>query len=142
MPNLVIEGKNWDDLQLQSSAWFKPGKRLQVDIGLTRDLSIAELATIQQKLLSEGLRLLGPVEIGTGRWQNTLRIKFENPTGYAQIQALPVVVLIILAVGAVGIGGILGWRIGETFQNWFPAIAVLTLAGFLGYAYITSRGRT
>ena len=138
MNRLTIEGTDIKELQTQLDAWYRPGKKLQLDLGLPRDLSVEELSIIQDRLTSEGLRLIAPIEIGSGPWQNTLRLKFENPKGYAQF-GIPLVVMIILAVGAVGIAAFLGWKVGEVFQQWFPAIAVLALAGVLGYAYVTSR---
>jgi predicted membrane protein len=99
-------------------------------------LTVDELSVIEQKLLEEGLDLVAPLQLGTGEWPNTLRIKFRAAPyskGVGQL-GLPLAVMIILAVGAVGITGILGWTIREILLKNFPLVAGLALFGIILYA--------
>jgi len=122
MARLVVEGTEWNDLATQLEAWFAPGKKIDLQIGLQHDLSEAQLWQIQDRLISEGVQLLAPVDIGTGAWDNTLRLQFQIPKGYAVAPLL--VVGIIVSVGAVIIGTILGWRIGEMIKSYAPYLIV------------------
>ena len=73
------------------------------------------------------------------KWDNTLRIKFKSPIpGKGFGIALPIAVLIILAIGVVGIAGILGWTVRELIQQWAP---FLILGGLIfGIAYVAYTG--
>ncbi len=113
-------------------ARYKPGTPVEVFLGVDRDLSELELWQLQQDLVQGGLDLLSPASMGaTDWWANTLRLEFRAPYGQgpASIGMLPLAVLIILAAGAVGIAGILGWKVGSVVESLGKYIVPLALIG-------------
>lgn len=128
--NLVVEGTEWGDLGLQLDAWFQPGGKVFLEFGVDRDLNVEELTAIQEALLKEGVPLVSPVQIGSGVWENTIRLGLQNPRGFAVAPLLAGA--IILAIGAVGVGSILGWRIGRLLERHFLPILIVGSAVTLG----------
>lgn len=96
---------------------------MQLDIGVEREFSADELNKFQETLVAEGLHLTTPVQMGTGDWENTIRIQFKNPEGYGALPAAPIAI-IVLALGAVGLSGMLGWRLSDVIRDYFPAILI------------------
>lgn len=105
------------------------GKPVELFIGVERDLNSDELDLLQDDLLAGGLELLDPVSIGSsGDWANTVRLNFKKPVAnQSGIGILPLAVLIIGALGAVGIGGIFGWKLGNIMDSFAKNIVPIAL---------------
>lgn len=116
-----------------------PGAKVDVYIGLDKDLSESELSELETKLLSNGVELAEPVSIGSDDWPNTLRLSIYNvPYNASGISVLPLVVLIIGALGVVTVGIVLGYKIGNVFNaiasNIIP-ISIIIVGGILAFGY-------
>lgn len=142
MRSLTVTGTNLEEMQNQLSAWYKPGAKLYLDIESPRDLSAEELGMVQEELQKQGMLLTAPVQIGTGDWPNTLKIQFQNPSGYGmQVGVLPLVVMIIAALGIVGIGAMVGWRLGDIIKENVAPILITTAIVILGFALISTKSQ-
>ena len=137
---LAIEGIDLKELALQTEAWFPPDSVLDLYLDIGRDLNQQQLDIIQKQLAANGMKVMAPVSIGAGPWEDTLNIKYQNvppsSNGVAAIGGLPPAAVIILALGAVGIASIGGWKVMSAVRENFNLIAILALVGFLGYALI------
>lgn len=139
------EAMLWQANALQREiAKYKPGTPVEVFLGVDQDLTENDLWHLQQELVQGGLDLLSPASMGaTDWWANTLRLEFRAPYGQgpASIGQLPLAVLIILALGVVGIGGVLGWKIGSVFESFGKALIPLGLifAGALVFMKLAER---
>ncbi len=119
-------------MQLHLDKSYKTGEAIDLIIGIPKNLSIEELSQVQASLLSQGVRVLEPIEIGsedTEKWQNAVRMKVSyNPIPKGEVGFLPLAVLIIAALGAVGVTGIIGWKIGGVFdavkKNFVPVFLI------------------
>lgn len=115
------------------------GQPVELFLGVDRDLSADELDIMQDELQRGGLVLLEPIGVGSsGDWDNTVRVKFSRPAPLrGEIGVLPLAVLIIGALGAIGIGGIAGWKLGNIMDSFAKNIVPLAL--ILGgiYAVVT-----
>ena len=129
------EGFNLEDLRSLEAV---PGKAYELRLYVYSPLSQEKLDALQQSLIDQGIELLAPVE-ETLQYPTTVIIKARAPKGYGM---LPFFVLLTLAIGAVVISGILGWRIGEAISKWFPVIIIGGIGTFLLYAWITKPERT
>lgn len=96
---------------------YPAGAKVVLYLGVDRDMSVDDLQTLEAELKQGGMQLAEHPAIGTDEWANTVKLVFYNPEVPAGISFLPIPVLIILAVGVVGIGGVLGWKIGGVFDN-------------------------
>ncbi|MDD5510843.1 MAG: hypothetical protein PHI12_08535 [Dehalococcoidales bacterium] len=85
---LVVTGNTLNELQHQLEAWYKPGAKMHLYLGVQRDMTAEILADIQQSLLKGGVKLTSPLDIGNGKWPNTLRIQFEKGIGPLPLDSL------------------------------------------------------
>lgn len=122
---------------------YSPGQTVELFIGIGRDLSIDELSAVQERFAQGGLKLLSPLAIGASPWPNTLRLVFANPEeppGVGFILALPLAVLVIGALGVVGIGAFLGFKLGNVVdslaKNLLP-ITLITVGGLIVWGFLT-----
>lgn len=105
-------------LDLHIANHFGPGERVDLILELPRDLTAVELDKVQAELKGRGLELTAPIELGADRqWPDALRVQFPRPHRPAGTAVLPLGGLVIGALGAVGITGLLGWRIGDTVMQ-------------------------
>lgn len=128
------EGTSLQSLQLQLEEHFNSGQPVELVLGIVRPLSDSELAQVEEELRRGGLELLAPVEVGIAPWPNTLRLAFRRPVQTRGYGILPLAVLLIAAIGAVGVGGVLGWRLGELIAGLtenLPLVLILGAAGFI-----------
>lgn len=143
MAPLTMDGINLEEfkgLETQLKAWYKPGAKLMLDIGLSRDPDADELMAMEQYLTEKGMKLTAPLSIGSGAWEHQLRMQFENPKGFGFV--VPLVVMIIGAIGILGLTGVGGWRITNIIEDHLPGLALMVLAGFMGWAYFSSKKTT
>ena len=115
---------------------FQPGQGVELLLQLDQDLSSAELGTIQGTLVVNGMQLLSPVDIGTGPWPNTLRLQFRYPSAH-EVGMLPLAVLLVLALGSVGVGSFLGWKVGDVVGSIGKYMVPLAL--IFGGVYVLSK---
>ena len=132
-----------DSLQWQAEEHFSPGANVEAIIGLPRDLSGEELASLEAKLRQSGLDLIDSPAVGyTSEWPNALRLRFRRPVRVKGAAFLPLAVLLVLALGGIGITGIVGWKLGDVIEgiskNLLP-IALITAGTIIAVAYVKSR---
>ena len=132
-----------DSLQWQAEEHFAPGDKVEAIIGLPADLNATELSTLEAKLKASGLDLIDTVALGaTPEWPNALRIRFRRPLRMKGAAFLPLAVMLVLALGAIGITGIVGWKIGDVIgsigQSLLP-IALITAGTIIAVAYVKSK---
>jgi len=104
-------------------------------LGIDRDLSPDELSTLRQEIVRGGLSVKS-LDIGTGPWENTLRLRFVRPSvkGYGQVQ---LILPIAMGLSLLGLSGILGWQLGQVVSQIGKYIIPITLIAattFLVYA--------
>ena len=123
---------------------IKPGSKVELTIGIDKDLSESQLASIAQSL-SSNLVLTDTLQIGsTPEWPNALKLSFYNPVtpGQGIAFALPLVVLIIGALGVVGISSFLGFKIGnvvDSIAKYIIPITLISVGGLVLYGYVTRK---
>ena len=114
----TFQGTDIANLDYILTERFNPGDTVDLRLAIDRLLSTEELAVIKNHLASYGLmvRRVGMVEPGV------VSIVFDRPSrpqGYAQ---LPLSVLIIGALGAVGVVAVLGWSIASGVKSILQSI--------------------
>ena len=124
-------------IQRYVSEHFRGGQGVDLLLAVDKPLDTSELATFQNKLIEGGLNLRAPVEYGSHpQYQHVIHMQFEAPVSEG-IAALPIAVLIIAAIGAVGIGGVLGWRVGDVIGK--VGEYILPLALLAGGVFLLTR---
>lgn len=107
---------------------FNPGSRVELLLQVPEDLSVGQLATIEASLQSVNAK----VAVGsTGEWPNALRIEFTKSSRHDKTKIIPFAVMLVGALAAAGIVGILGWKLGNSVSTIGDAIAknVVWIAG-------------
>jgi len=117
---------------------FAVGEPVSLSLTLPRSLNLAEIADVRSYMESTGL----DVRSAAMTSPNVLNITFARPSrpkGYAQ---LPLAVLIIGALGVVGIAGILGWQIASGLKSILDSIGklILPLAVIVGVVILVKYG--
>lgn len=122
---------------------YNINQKVELLLGLPRELSDAEVAVFEQSLRQQGLQLTAPVQAGIAPWPSTLRMEFRraarNPR---EIGVLPLAVLLPVALGAIGITGILGYKVGQVIESIGKNIVPLVLIGgaiWLGLVFMKTR---
>ncbi|MFA5187614.1 MAG: hypothetical protein WC551_14130 [Patescibacteria group bacterium] len=116
-------------IQRYVSEHFRGGQGVDLLLAVDKPLTDIELSSFQSKFMEGGLRLTAPVEYGSHpQYQHVIHMQFAAPTSEG-IAALPLAVLLIAAIGAVGIGGVLGWKIGDVISKIGEYILPLALLG-------------
>lgn len=135
----TLQGASLNVLSLGIQENFAPGETVEVLLGLSRDISNEEVGMVREAMKRQGLK--SKVEMGSGPWPNTMRLQFQRPVRQQGFAILPLAVLIIGALGAVGIGGVLGWKVGNVVESIGNSIGKslipLTLVG--GGIWLLSR---
>ena len=125
---------------------ISPGSKIELTLGIDRNLSASELALVAQSL-NKNVTLTGNLEMGsTPEWPNALRMTFYNPynpisqKGYAF--ALPLAVLIIGALGAVGVSAFLGFKLGnviDALAKYIVPVTLILAGSFVLYGFATRK---
>jgi len=121
---------------------FKPGSRVEMYLGIPRELTAEELTSYQQSLEANGAKLMAPVEIGDyGNQPHVLKVALQAPS-YSGVGVLPLVVLLVLALGVVGIAAYTGVTIVNVIKQNMVPLAVIGGVMFLGALLIMSKKPT
>lgn len=129
----ALKGLSIQELQKAVESRLRPGQKAEVFIGLSDDVTDEQVATIERELVDGGLLLTSPVEVGTGPWSTTLRIGFVRPKGIGFVQ-IPLAAMLVLALGAVGVTGILGWKLGgmvDQVKRYVLPIALIAAGAYV-----------
>ena len=115
---------------------IRPGSKVELIIGLNRSVDASELDTIGSRLTEGGIRLTGPLTVGsTPEWPSALKIDFVASERKG-IGFWPVAIAI---VGALSFIGIAGWgfaRVTESFSKNLVSIVLIGVAGLVAYGYV------
>lgn len=131
-------------IQMVVEEHFDPGTRVELLLGLPRPLVGDELDRIAAYLRQHGATdaHVSFGAVSDAEWPNAIRAEFTRQARNPQAQFLPFVVLLIGAMGAVGITAFLGFKVGQVIEqlgrNLVP-LAVLGVGAFLLYTFIRSR---
>jgi len=129
---VALEGTDTRALDRALMEFFSPGQKVELLLGLPRDISDQEVARMGQQLVNAGLDLHS-IEMGsTKEWPYALRMIFTRPYRPEGVAAWPLAVLIIVALGGVGIAAFLGWKIGNVIDALAKYIVPITLIGVGG----------
>ena len=132
MTKVALEGTDTRALDRALMEFFSPGQKVELLLGLPRDISDQEVARMGQQLVNAGLDLHS-IEMGsTKEWPYALRMIFTRPYRPEGVAAWPLAVLIIVALGGVGIAAFLGWKIGNVIDALAKYIVPITLIGVGG----------
>lgn len=128
----IVEGSDLNQVGAAVGEQFTGSRTLDLIVGLTAPMTDSQVAALQTELRSRGLAGATVQSGQTDEWPHAVLIRFSRPTGAsAAVIALPV--LIIGALGAVGIVTFLGFKVAEGFSNIGQSIAdnliPLTLIG-------------
>lgn len=121
---------------------IKPGSKVELIIGIDRSLSSAELSSVAQEL-GKSLNLADQIQLGATReWPNAIKMTFYNPVKQGGYSLLPIAVLIIGALGVVGVSAFLGWKLGTIFESigkYIVPITLIVTGGFVLYGFATRK---
>lgn len=136
-----LQGTGWVGLQRTMEEHFNPGRPVEILLGLPVDLSSTQLDLLNAELRSQGVPLLSPAQIGSGPWPITLRLAVRRPQRSRGTGLLPLAVLIIGALGAVGVTGLLGWRLGEVISSMGEALSrsLIPMTLILGGVWVLTK---
>ena len=138
----VFAGTNLAGLQRTIEEHYNPGQRVSVILGLARELTDDEVGILASTFAENGLHV--KVEAGSApEWPAAVRLEFNRPAKLKGVGAWPLAAVLITALGAAGIVGILGWRLGEVMGSLAKNLLPITLIGaatFLMYGFVTRRG--
>ena len=120
---------------------IRPGSRVELIVGLKSEISRGELDTIGRRLAEGGLKLIGPVTLGsTPEWPSAIKIDFVTPDRKS-IAFLPILPIIGI-VGALGALGVAGWgvtKVTESFAKNLVPITLIIVGGLVFYGYTTRK---
>ena len=122
----LTRGDNLSPLPSAIAEFVRPGGEAEVLIGVEDEVSSEQLAALEAKMASSGLPLRAQFG-STAEWDRALRLCFRRPGRIRGVAFLPLLVRIPATLGAVGIAGILGWRIGEGISEITKKIIPLAL---------------
>jgi len=106
----VVVGNRLDTLDIQLREHFNAGDRVEMFLGIDKDVSDSELSTIQQYLTDKGVQLTSPLEFGSvDQWNNAIRMTFTRPS-YEGVG------FVFSAMGLVA-ATVLGWKITDDIAN-------------------------
>jgi hypothetical protein len=129
---VALEGTDTRALDRALMEFFSPGQKVELLLGLPRDISDQEVAQLEQQLVNAGLDLHS-IEMGsTKEWPYALRMIFTRPYRPEGVAVWPLAVLIIVALGGVGIAAFLGWKVGNVIDALAKYIIPVTLIGVGG----------
>lgn len=138
-----FRGEGWAGLQHTMEEQFNSRQPVELLLGISRELPDHQVSLLDAELRHQGVALLGRVEIGSGPWPVTLRLAVRRPPAVRGTGVLPLAVLLVGALGLVGITGIIGWRVGDVIKGLGDALTkslvpiTLILGGiWLGSKYI------
>jgi len=119
----IYQGTDPNDLDYVITEHFDAGQPIDLRIPIPRDLNADELYTIRAYLEEPGLAVRTVKMSAPGE----LQIIFDRPSRPEGYAILPLVVLIIGALGTVGVGSFLGWKIGSGIQNIMDSIGKMII---------------
>ena len=118
----------------------RPGQNYALELSFYPPFSEAQLQKLQDELISQGIELLSPVGDNFPTYPTIVRIEARAPRdGYGF--ALPFWVLMTLAIGAVGISTMLGWRIADTIKQHFIPILLAGIGATVLIAWVSAPKR-
>ena len=122
---------------------YAPGQVVDLFLELPRELRHDEVLAVRRNLESQGLDIRSAQMGAFGDWPNTLRLQFKRPARPQGYAVLPLAVMVIGALGAVGVASFLGWKLGNIVdsigKNILPILAI-GVAGLLGYKFLQQKG--
>lgn len=133
----MAEGYQLEELKNLPTA---PGK-YELTLYTWNPLSQEKLDALQEKIAAQGIHLTENIYTVLEKPPARTIIRFEVPRGYA---TLPFWVLLTLAIGAVGITGFLGWRVGDLVSAITKNLVPLALIGggvFILYGLTRERAK-
>lgn len=139
MTKVKLEGTDTRSLDRAVMEFYSPGQKVELILGLPRDLSDQEVDQLEQRLLSSGL-LLHSIEMGsTKQWPDALRMVFTRPNRPQGVAAWPLALLIITALGGLGITAFLGWKVGgviDALAKYIIPVTLISVGGLVLAAYV------
>ncbi|MFH1486984.1 MAG: hypothetical protein ABIH46_13005 [Chloroflexota bacterium] len=119
---------------------FAPGEPVSVIVGLPRAITREEFASVVSHLRSRGMNLIRADYVSTSEWSYALQLDFRRPSrsGYA---VLPLAVLIIGALGIIGIGSFVGFKLGNVMDSLAKNMVPIALIGVAGWVLVTYLGK-
>lgn len=143
MHNTLIRGDNLSTLASAVMEHIRPGQRVDLTVGLRQEVGQEALDTLATTLNRGGLT--AAVEFGsTAEWEKAVRIQFIRPRQRAGVSVLPLVVLLVGALGVVAVGGIVGFKLGNVLDSVaknLPWIILATGGTIVALALIREAGR-
>ena len=138
MATAVFKGTTEQELTNVILEQFNPGDRVDLRLGVTRQLSADEMQDYTDYLADNGVEDVVTEQV-SDPWSNTVRVQFTRPhriEGYGV--TLGVVGIILGGLLAIGLLGLIGWGVTKfvdaVTKNIVPIIAVC-IGGFLIYNY-------
>lgn len=126
---MVLEGTDLGSLQAAIDQ-LPPGP-IEVIIGLPREINYHELNLIEKELRKR-IDLIEVQYGSTPEWNNALKVVFSKHNPIPTFLIIPM----IYALGIVGIGGILGWRIGEVIREIGRHILPISLVAIGAWVFV------
>jgi hypothetical protein len=141
---MPVTKTNFDDIDNFIASHFRPGEEVDLYLGLPKPLTEEEVIKLETNLRSQGIALTAPLDYGsTKEWASAVRLRFTAPD-YSGVGTLPLAVMLVLAVGAVGIASFLGYKIGnvvDAIAKYTLPIVLIGAGTFIMWAYITKGER-
>ena len=133
----VISGTSLDGIPSAIAEWVRPGRPVELIIGLGQPVSREHIAALEAKMASSGMPIRADMG-STPEWPNAMRLRFNRPRKVKGVAFLPLAVLLVGAIGAVGVTAFVGWKLGTAVTDISKRIVPLAIiAGvtFVALAY-------
>lgn len=134
---VLFEAVNPDQLDYIVTEHFNPGDIIDLELQLDKNLSQNELAIFAQELARQGItvrqcRMASPY---------ILRTQFVRPARPAGYALIPILLLIVGALSAVGVGSYIMVQIGSAVSTAIPDILKIMAAGAvaIGFVWVLTR---
>lgn len=136
MQSIKATAENIDNLV---SRYFKPGQKVTLHLGIPRELTMEELTQYSDSLKANGAVLLSNVESGeTGLYRHAIQVEIAAPN-YEGVGLLPLAVLLVLALGVVGIAAYTGVTIVNSVSKNIVPIMVIGATSLILVALVMSK---
>jgi len=130
----IYQGTDLQTLDYIITSQFNPGDAMDIRLQLPRWLNAGEVAIIKDYMVANGMEVRSAQMLDANTLQ-LIMLRPSRPVGYA---LLPLAVLIIGAIGVVGLGGVLGWQVGSGVKSLLDSIGkmIIPLALVAGGVFI------
>lgn len=135
MARVALEGTDTRALDGALMEFFSPGQKVELLLGLPRDISDEEVYSVEQILRDAGLKLHS-IEAGSTQESPALRLIFTRPSRNEGIAAWPLALLIPVVLGALGITAFTFWKVGGVIDALAKYIVPITLIGVGGLVLV------